>query len=205
MPRPADDGVRTNRVATDARGDARAVCLEAVDASALAELGTGRGGVLGEEGIQTTALRHADERRVVAPRECRPVSETKLEAVDVTLDDGRRVDRDPLQRATGEPAAAGLVTREAGLVGEEHARTCTREVDRGGRACGTGAHDEDVDVLHAANRTRSPDGQLPRTAPGSRTRRREARFTVYSRMPRTTPRLQSPSPAGYPVAKGGGL
>ena len=65
-----------------------AVCLEALDARALAELGAGRGGVLGEEGVESAALRHADQRRVVAPRERAAVAEAQLEAVDVTLDDG---------------------------------------------------------------------------------------------------------------------
>ena len=126
----------------------------ALDARALAELGARRGGLLGEEGVQAPALRHPDQRLVVAPRERRPVAEPQLEAVDVTLDDRRRVDRDPLQRATGEPAAARLVAREARLVGEQHARAGAREVDRRRRAGRAGTDDEDVDALHALDRTR---------------------------------------------------
>ena len=61
---------------------------QVLDARALAELGPGRGGMLGEEGVQPAALRHADQRRVVASRERAAVAEAQLEAVDVPLDHG---------------------------------------------------------------------------------------------------------------------
>ena len=68
---PTTTSART-RVAADAGGDAGVVDLDGLDASALAELGTGGRGVLGEERVESPALRHADQRLVVRPRERGP-------------------------------------------------------------------------------------------------------------------------------------
>ena len=54
-----------------------------------------RAACCGEERVESPSLRHPDQRLVVAPRERRPVAEPQLEAVDVPLDDRRRIDRDP--------------------------------------------------------------------------------------------------------------
>ena len=57
-----------------------------------------------------------------------------------------------VQRAAGEPAAAGLVAREARAVREQDARAAAREVDRRGRPGGPGADDENVESLHDRDR-----------------------------------------------------
>ena len=66
---------------------------------------------------------------------------------DDALDDGRDVAGRLPERPARDAAAARLVAREPGAVGEQHARAAAREVDRGGRARRAGADDEDVVVL----------------------------------------------------------
>ncbi len=77
--------------------------------------------------------------------------EPELEGVDHTLDDGRDVARSVSERPAGDAAAAGLVPGKAGAIGEQHARTAAREVDRGRRPGRPGTDDEDVDVAHATS------------------------------------------------------
>ena len=85
--------------------------------------------------------------------------QAKLEGVDDALDDGRDVARHLPQRATGDAAAARLVSRELRPIGEKHARTAPGEMDRGRRSRRPGADDEDVDVAARHGTHVSDSGQ----------------------------------------------
>ena len=74
--------------------------------------------------------------------------EPELEGVDHPLDDRRDATRRLPQRAPGDAAAAGLVPRKPGPVGEEDAGTASREMDRGRRPRRPGTDDEDVEMRH---------------------------------------------------------
>ncbi len=80
------------------------------------------------------------------------IAGSKHEAVDDVLDDRRDVAGSVLERAAGEPSAAGLVPREAGAVCEQDARAAAREAERRCRPGGPGADDQDVEPLHEADR-----------------------------------------------------
>ena len=158
----ADERVRANSVAVHARGDTRRARLQVLHAHTFPQLRADAGGLLGEKCVQPAALRHADQGLDVATRERRPVPQSQLEPVDVTLDDRRRIHGHLLQRTARETAAARLVAREAGLLGEQHARARASEVDRRRGAGGTCADDEDVVRLHVDE---SRDARLQSAVP----------------------------------------
>ena len=77
-----------------------------------------------------------------------PVAEPELERVDDVLDDRRRVDRQLVARPQRDPAAAGLVAREARPVEQEHPHARAREAVGRDRAARPGADDDRVEALH---------------------------------------------------------
>jgi hypothetical protein len=107
-----------------------------------------RGCLLGEKGVEPTALRHQDQRLGARAPEAAPVVEAQLERVDDPLDDRGDVARCLLQCSPRDAAAAGLVAREARPVGEEHAQAAAGEVDRGRRPGRPGTGDQHVVALH---------------------------------------------------------
>ena len=91
-----------------------------IDCDAVAEVGAGRDRALREVLIEKAALGHVDERLARLPIQPPPVSDPHDHAVDDVLDDRAHVARHVLERSAGQASAAGLVAREAGLVGEEN-------------------------------------------------------------------------------------
>ena len=144
----ADEHVRDDLPAVDARRHAIALVEQVRHAHAVSEVGPGRGRLLREMQVEPAPLRHEDERRLMPPREAPPVAKPDAEPVDDVLDD--RVDRAGRmpERASGEPAAARLVPREARAIDEEHLRPALREPERGRRAGRPCPDDESVEVLH---------------------------------------------------------
>src|SRR5918994_7588204 len=104
--------------------------------------------LLDQEGVEPPPLGHQDERRLAAALEALPVGQAHFEAPHDVLDDRRDVDRELLDCATGDPAAAGLVPREAGTVGEEDGGARASKVDRRRRSRRPGPDDDRVEPLH---------------------------------------------------------
>ena len=65
------------------------------------------------------------------------------------LDDWADREGQQAHGAVGQPASAGLVARKARLVGEQDSSAAAGEVHRRGRPGRAGAHDQDVEALHA--------------------------------------------------------
>ncbi len=78
------------------------------------------------------------------------VSDPHDHAVDDVLDDRADVARHVLERAAGQASAAGLVAREAGLVGEENPCARPRQVNRARGTGRSGSDDEDIEPFHPA-------------------------------------------------------
>src|SRR4029079_2941462 len=95
-------------------------------------------------------LRHLDERLSALPRDLRPVPDTDDHAIDHVLHDRIDCTWQLAKRASREPSPARLVARESSLVDEENAHPCPLEVDRRGRSCRPGTHDEHVEAIHSA-------------------------------------------------------
>ena len=124
---------------------------------AVAELRPRLAGLLDQERVQPPSLRHPDQRLACPAPEVPPVAEAQLEDVDVVLDDGVDRERELALCPDGDPAAAWLVTREAGLVRQKHASATPCEVERGQRAGRPGSDDEGVHVFRRYY-LRSPGG-----------------------------------------------
>ncbi len=144
----ADDERRTDDLVADARRHTGVVELDLADGDAVTKVGSLASRLLGEVEVEPPALGHPDQRRRARAADLGAVADTHDHPVDDVLDDGLDVARSVPERAPREPAAARLVAWEARLVGEQHARARTREVDRSRRAGRARTHDEGVELLH---------------------------------------------------------
>ena len=142
----ADDHVGSDGPAVDAQVRRRAVTE--VTLAAARKSAPGLGCTLGQVGIQPAPLGHQDQRRGALPLEPLPVPQAQLERPHGVLHDGTDVERDLADCPVGQPAAAGLVAREARPVDEQDRRACAREPVRG-RGSGRPRPDDDgVETLH---------------------------------------------------------
>ena len=114
---------------------------------AVAELRARLPRLLDQERVQPPPLGHPDQRLVCPAPEMPPVPEPQLEDVDGILDDRVDRERELAFSADGDPAAARLVPREAGLVRQQHAGAAAREVKGGQRPGRPGSDDEGVEAL----------------------------------------------------------
>ena len=124
---------------------------------AVAELRARLPRLLDQERVQPPPLGHPDQRFVCPAPEVPPVPEPQLEDVDGILDDRVDRERELAFSADGDPAAAGLVPREAGFVRQQHAGAAAREVKGGQRPGRPGSDDEGVHVFRRYY-LRSPGG-----------------------------------------------
>ena len=147
----ADDQIGGDRLPADGRPDAARADLDLLNAGVVAKARACRDRLLREVGVESPALGHQDQRFAARAPEAAAVVEAKLERVDDALDNGCDVARCLPERAARDAAAAGLVSREASAIGKENARATASEVDRGRRARGAGADDEDIVVLHVVS------------------------------------------------------
>ena len=145
----ADDYVGLDGTAVDDGSGAAFVPLDGGDLHAVAEVGPRGGSLLGQEVIEASPLGHQDQRLAAAALERPAVAKPKSHPVDDVLDDRLDGDGQLADRAHRQPAATGLVAREAGLVDEEHARAGRREPVGGGRSRRPRSDHDRVEPLHS--------------------------------------------------------
>ncbi len=125
--------------------DGQRVRPDVRDPDAVAHVGARGRCLLEQKVVEPPALRHQRERSPGPPLEARPVMEPALEAFDAVLDDRLERERKQPRRAERHAAAARLVAREGRAVDEQYAGAGGREAVGGGRPCGAGADDGDVE------------------------------------------------------------
>ena len=120
-------------------------------------------GRLDEVVVEADPLRHVCDRMLRRARHASPVRLPEVGVVDDAFDDCVDRARGDGRRPAGDAAAAWLVARELGAVGEQHAGPRCGQADRCGGAGGAGAHHEDV-VRHGVS---FPDPGTPNHALGA--------------------------------------
>ena len=144
---PDRDGRRRRRV-VEAHGHRFVVHLQPRGAHAVAEVGPGGRGLLGEVCVEPPPLRHQDQRLLAPPLDAAAVAQAEPNPSHGVLDHRLDRDRELADGAIGEPSPARLVAREALTVEQQHARARARETEGGGRSRRTGSDHDRIEALH---------------------------------------------------------
>ena len=104
-----------------------AIGLDAPHPHPVADVGARLRRALDEEVVEAPSLRHQGDRIGEALLAALPEAQPQQHPVDAVLDDGRDVERQEPDAAHRQPAAAGLVAREALPVEEDDACPGRRE------------------------------------------------------------------------------
>jgi hypothetical protein len=116
--------------AADDRRDALVADGKILDADTVPEVRSDCGRLLREVEVEPSALRHPNQGCLAPTHHATAVPGPENEAVDDVLDDRLDIAWRVPKSTAREPAAAWLVAREVGLVGQEHAGTAANEMDR---------------------------------------------------------------------------
>ena len=141
-------GVARVAVASPGDGDPVGSGLEGGRLAAGPEVGTCGLRLLHEEVVEALALRHQHHGALARALERGAKTDPEAHRVDARLDDRLHREGQLLDGTQRQAAAAGLVTREAGAVEQQHRASGGGEPVGGGRTAWPCTHHDDVELLH---------------------------------------------------------